>query len=150
MLSVLPCLPSLALVGGIDAEFLVLALPLTGNLSADETANQSVVITREMSEKAGNNSSSNKVRISSGRVGLAASLDGSFVLVADSGNQVLLRLGMAAGVVTTLAGLAGATGSADGAGSVARFYLPVGVAVSPDGAFALVADSGGRLSELIA
>ena len=37
------------------------------------------------------------------------------------------------GVVTTLAGSAGANGSADGTGSDARFYGPAGVAVDGDG-----------------
>ncbi len=51
------------------------------------------------------------------------------VYVADSSS---IRKVTPAGVVTTLAGKAGNTGSADGAGSAARFYQPSGVAV--DGA----------------
>ena len=39
----------------------------------------------------------------------------------------------ASGVVTTLAGLAGSHGSADGTGSAARFYYPCGVAVDGSG-----------------
>ena len=38
-----------------------------------------------------------------------------------------------AGVVTTLAGLAGNAGSADGTGSAARFDNPTGVAVDSAG-----------------
>ena len=38
-----------------------------------------------------------------------------------------------AGVVTTLAGLAGSSGSADGTGSAARFNCPDGVAVDSAG-----------------
>src|SRR5205085_913704 len=38
-----------------------------------------------------------------------------------------------AGVVTTLAGLAGNPGSADGTGSAARFYDPEGVATDSSG-----------------
>jgi sugar lactone lactonase YvrE len=50
------------------------------------------------------------------------------VYVADLGNHTI-RLVTPAGVVTTLAGLAGSAGSADGTGSAARFYYPSGVAV---------------------
>ena len=44
-------------------------------------------------------------------------------------------------VVTTLAGLAGCTGTNDGTGSAARFYYPYGVAVDSAGNL-YVADSG--------
>ena len=53
------------------------------------------------------------------------------VYVADTGNFTIRKI-TSGGVVTTLAGTAGASGSADGTGSVARFYNPLGVAV--DGA----------------
>ena len=53
------------------------------------------------------------------------------VYVADAGNHTIRKV-TPAGVVTTLAGLAGSHGSADGTGSAARFYYPTGVAV--DGA----------------
>ena len=50
------------------------------------------------------------------------------VYVADTFNNTIRKV-TPAGVVSTLAGLAGATGSADGTGSVARFNHPRGVAV---------------------
>jgi len=50
------------------------------------------------------------------------------VYVADSFNNTI-RVITSAGDVSTLAGLAGQAGSTDGAGSVARFDLPQGVAV---------------------
>jgi streptogramin lyase len=50
------------------------------------------------------------------------------VYVADSGNFTIRRVSPA-GLVTTWAGLAGNNGSADGAGSTARFNNPTGVAV---------------------
>ena len=54
------------------------------------------------------------------------------VYVADNQNQTIRKITLA-GVVTTLAGLAGSSGSADGTGSAARFYDPVGVAVDGSG-----------------
>jgi len=48
--------------------------------------------------------------------------------VADSGNSTIRKISLA-GVVSTLAGLAKATGNADGTGSNARFNDPNGVAV---------------------
>ena len=54
------------------------------------------------------------------------------VYVADSGNHTIRKV-TSAGVVTTLAGLAGSVGSADGTGSAARFSYPSGVAVDSAG-----------------
>ena len=54
------------------------------------------------------------------------------VYVADTGNNTIRKV-TPAGVVTTLAGLAGSPGSADGTGSAARFYYPHGVAVDSAG-----------------
>ena len=54
------------------------------------------------------------------------------VYVADQSNHTIRRI-TAAGVVSTLAGLAGSQGSADGTGAAARFYYPGGVAVDAAG-----------------
>jgi sugar lactone lactonase YvrE len=60
--------------------------------------------------------------------------------VADSNNSIIRKIGIASGMVTTLAGTAGMTGGADGTGAAARFSGPQGVAF--DGAGNLyVADS---------
>ena len=53
------------------------------------------------------------------------------VYVADTANSTIRKV-TASGVVSTLAGSAGNSGSADGTGSIARFYQPEAVAV--DGA----------------
>lgn len=62
------------------------------------------------------------------------------VYVADSGNHVIRKIS-AAGVVTTLAGVAGVAGSTDAVGAVARLNNPKGVAVDSAGNV-YVADSG--------
>jgi sugar lactone lactonase YvrE len=62
------------------------------------------------------------------------------VYVGDTGNSTIRKV-TPAGVVTTLAGLAGAFGSADGTGSAARFSSPQGVAVDSAGNV-YVADHG--------
>src|SRR5438093_609526 len=54
------------------------------------------------------------------------------VYVADTFNHTIRKI-TPAGVVTTLAGLAGSFGSADGTGSAARFYYPGGVATDSSG-----------------
>jgi streptogramin lyase len=64
---------------------------------------------------------------------MGIAVDGSGnVYVADAGNHTIRKITLA-GVVTALAGTAGATGSADGTGAGARFYYPYGVAVDGSG-----------------
>jgi mucin-19 len=71
--------------------------------------------------------------------GLTVDRNGN-VYVADTGNNTIRKISPDA-VVTTLAGLAGSSGSADGAGSAARFNAPWGVAVDRSGNV-YVADTG--------
>lgn len=62
------------------------------------------------------------------------------VYVADTDNHVIRKI-TSGGIVTTLAGMAGSQGSADGTGSAARFDFPAGVTI--DGAGTVyVADTG--------
>jgi hypothetical protein len=71
--------------------------------------------------------------------GVAADATGN-LYVADCGNDTIRKI-TASGVVTTLAGVAGAAGSADGTGPGAHFSNPTGVAT--DGAGNIyVADAG--------
>src|SRR5712671_2648790 len=58
--------------------------------------------------------------------GVATDSSGN-VYVADTFNNTIRKI-TPAGVVTTLAGLAGITGSDDGTGSAARFFQPTGIA----------------------
>ena len=71
-------------------------------------------------------------------VGVAVDGSGNF-FVADTDNNTIRRI-TPAGVVTTLAGTAGSSGSADGTGAAARFWNPEGVAVDGSGNV-FVADS---------
>jgi sugar lactone lactonase YvrE len=52
--------------------------------------------------------------------------------VSEQANQTIRKIAPG-GVVTTLAGTAGATGSLDGTGSAARFDLPAGIAIDSNG-----------------
>ena len=63
--------------------------------------------------------------------GLAVDSTGN-VYVADTYSNTIRRV-TAAGVVTTLAGVAGSAGSADGVGTAARFNQPFGIAVDSTG-----------------
>jgi len=58
--------------------------------------------------------------------------NGGNLYVADTNNHTVRKIVSSTGVVTTVAGLAGNPGSADGQGNLARFEFPSGVAV--DGA----------------
>jgi hypothetical protein len=63
-------------------------------------------------------------------------LSGSFALFVDEDNHKVFRIGdppATEGKVTTLAGLAGQSGDADGDGQAARFRNPTGVAISDTG-----------------
>ena len=52
--------------------------------------------------------------------------------VADSGNHTIRKI-TPAGLVSTLAGVAGSSGSSDGMGSAARFWDPTGLAIDGSG-----------------
>ncbi|OYU43954.1 MAG: hypothetical protein CFE44_15550, partial [Burkholderiales bacterium PBB4] len=64
--------------------------------------------------------------------------------VADSGNYTIRRI-TSVGVVTTVAGLAGTSGSANGAGTTARFNNPSGIAATADGLNVYVADTANQV-----
>ena len=81
----------------------------------------------------------------SGLRGVAYSPDGTSALVADTNNHAIRHVDLSTSEVTTLAGIAGTSGSADGIGSAARFYVPWRVAISPDGTKALVVEYDNKL-----
>jgi len=67
----------------------------------------------------------------SGPSGVAVDKQGN-VYVSDSGNNTIRKI-TPAGTVTTIAGLAGVKGSADGTGTNASFNLPNGIAADTNG-----------------
>ncbi len=74
------------------------------------------------------------------RMPVGVAVDGSgHVYVADSDNHTVRRI-TPAGIVSTMAGLAGSPGYADGVGNAARFRSPLGIAVDHAGNL-YVADS---------
>ena len=73
--------------------------------------------------------------------GLALDRDGN-LYVADSGNHAIRKVSPG-GVVSTIAGQPGTSGTADGAGSAARFNSPAGIAVAADGTL-FIADTGNQ------
>ncbi|MEI6703781.1 MAG: hypothetical protein WCL71_09655 [Deltaproteobacteria bacterium] len=64
--------------------------------------------------------------------------DGTNLYVADTGNDTIRKVVIASGVVTTLAGTVGSSGSTDGTGTSAKFYYPFGI--TTDGTNLYVAD----------
>lgn len=74
-----------------------------------------------------------------GPQGVAVAGSGT-VYVADTGNHVIRQI-TSGGVVTTLAGTAGAAGHVDGTGAAARFSSPAGIAIDAEGNL-LVSDAG--------
>ena len=66
--------------------------------------------------------------------------DGTNLYVADYGNHTIRKIVIATGEVTTLAGTAGSSGSADGTGTAALFNNPLGIASDVNDVY--VADSG--------
>jgi len=64
--------------------------------------------------------------------GVASDSSGN-IYVADSSNNIIRKIVASTGVVTTLAGLAGTSGSTNGTGSAARFNNPYGIACDTSG-----------------
>ena len=65
-------------------------------------------------------------------VGVAVTADGSSIYVSEAAGHVVRRV-TSAGVVSTLAGLAGTSGTVNGTGTAARFKEPAGLALDPSG-----------------
>jgi sugar lactone lactonase YvrE len=113
------------------------AVDATGNVYVADRANHSIrkitsggVVTTLAGSTAGDTGSSDGTGSAArfyNPAGVAVDVDGT-VYVAERGNHTIRKITFD-GVVTTLAGTAGSSGSTDGTGSAARFYRPIGVAV---------------------
>lgn len=62
-------------------------------------------------------------------IGLAMDNSNNKLFVANADKQVIQALDLSSNAVTTVAGLAGTSGSSDGTASVAKFYEPFGIAL---------------------
>jgi hypothetical protein len=71
--------------------------------------------------------------------GISVSPDGLTVLIGDQLNHLIRQIIISTATVTTLAG-GGTAGSTNGIGTNSKFNLPMGLDISLDGSFALIAD----------
>jgi hypothetical protein len=72
--------------------------------------------------------------------GVSISPDNSYALVADTANNLIRHIDLSSVFVSTFAGVV-SPGYADGVGTNSAFDTPNGVAISPDGLYALVSDA---------
>lgn len=125
------------------ALHIALLLLLTLSLSAQD----SVHTLAGLPETPGSLDGTNTTARFNDPAGIAIAADGT-IFVADNQNHALRRIGTN-GVVITLAGLLGTPGSADGAGTTARFDSPTGLALGPDRTL-YVSDTGNHTIRRVA
>ena len=83
----------------------------------------------------------------SGPISIAPLPDGS-VAVADCNNHCIRLIAAGGGAVSTLAGVGGAAGFADGPAAAARFNIPTGVVAAADGAIFVVDNGNYRIRRI--
>jgi sugar lactone lactonase YvrE len=79
-------------------------------------------------------------------LGIAVAANG-MIYVGDEYNHLIRQI-TPAGVVTTIAGIAGTAGFADGAGSTAKFSFPSGIAIDANGDLYVVDISNNRIRKI--
>jgi sugar lactone lactonase YvrE len=134
-----------------------LAIDASGNLYLADSANHTIrkitpgAVVTTLAGSAGQSGATNNTgSLARFNNPLGVAVDGSGnIVVADTANQTIRRI-TPGGVVTTIAGLAGSAGSANGTGTAARFTHPFGVAVDASGNNIFVADNGNHLIRKIA
>jgi hypothetical protein len=73
--------------------------------------------------------------------------DGTYLYVADNSNNTIRKIVLSTGSVSTIAGVAGSSGTMDGTGSAARFYYPRGTVVA--GSSLYVCDAGNHTIRMV-
>lgn len=76
-------------------------------------------------------------------IGIDISFDDSFALVADRDNNMIRKITISTAYVETITGRN--KGAADGIGTFASFNQPLGVSISPDLLYALIADTNNHV-----
>ena len=143
---------------GTDARFYFpsgVAVDALGNVYVADSSNSTIrkitsagVVTT-LAGSAGINGSTNGTGITARfKVpnGVAVDASGN-VYVADSFNQTIRKITLA-GVVSTLAGSAGTSGSTDGIGTTARFYVPQGMVVDASGNMYVADTNNSRIRKI--
>src|SRR5438477_453718 len=123
---------------GLQSLALVYAFLLAGSLGAQSVYTPYTFTTLAGAASPGSADGTGSAAQFAGPWGVATDSSGN-VYVADTYNHTIRKI-TPAGDVTTLAGLAGSLGSADGTGSAARVYEPYGVATDSSGSI-YVADT---------
>src|SRR6266704_3269586 len=116
---------------GFESLALVYAFLLAGSLGAQSVYTPYTFTTLAGAATIGSADGTGSAARFANPYGVATDSSGN-VYVADTDNHTIRKI-TPAGVVTTLAGLAGSQGSADGTGSAARFYFPKSVATDSSG-----------------
>jgi len=131
----------------VDAAGVVYVADNGANTMRKITADGTVTTFAGVASQGGSTDGAGSVARFNGPTGLAIDAAGN-LYVADSGNHTVRKI-TAGGLVTTLAGLAGNSGSVDGSAAVARFNIPQAVAVDSSGNL-FVADAGNHTVRKIA
>jgi DNA-binding beta-propeller fold protein YncE len=124
------------------------------NLYVADTTNNRIrkiiISTAAVSTVAGSNSSGGFAdgdRLSTARFNNPVSvvIYGTYLFVADSGNQCIRRISLSTDDVSTPAGDAGIVGDDDGGGNFAQFNYPSGIVIDSTGTNLYIVDTGNHL-----